>query len=162
MKYGVTAIAAVLILTSCGDPSTTDSSERDESGEIVEGGDLGVFAVQVGDCVNLPDASDDGVGSFESVSCNEAHDGEIYELFDLSGGDEFPGNEAIEPEAQQGCLDAFEPFVGIAYEDSQFFFTFLPPSEQSWEEIDDREVICLVVPALGEPQLTMSLEGIAS
>ena len=160
MKHVGFAIAAALVLASCADPSTTDSSDRDETGEIVEGGELGVFAVQEGDCVNWPDSAD-GVSSFESVACDVAHDAEIYELFDIAETDEFPGTTIVESEAEQGCLDAFEPFIGIDYQQSQWFFTFLAPSEGTWDA-GDREVICLVEPAQGEPQLTMSLEGVAT
>ena len=42
-------IAVALAVASCGDLDTTT---RDDSGEIVEGGEIGVFAVQEGDCIS--------------------------------------------------------------------------------------------------------------
>ena len=169
MKHSGFAIAVALILASCGAPEATvnfDEGDESEVTELVQDGEVLALEVREGDCVDLPDVSDDadtgGVASFELVACDVAHDAEVYELFDLTDADQFPGVAAVEAEAAEGCLDAFEPFIGVAYEESQFFFTFVPPSEGSWEGIGDREVICLVVPAPGEPQLTMSLEGVAS
>ena len=155
------AIAGALLLASCGGgAATSDDSARDDSGDIVEGGDVGVFVVQEGDCISWP-TNGDPISSFDGSSCDDPHDGEIYSLFDVTGFDDFPGGEIIAEQANQGCLAAFEPYVGIAYQQSEFFFTFLGPSEETWDLVDDREVICIATPAEGEPQLTMSLEGIA-
>lgn len=149
------------MLASCGGgAATSDESARDDSGEIVEGGDIGVFVVQEGDCISLPTAGAE-VAAFEGSSCDEPHDGEIYELFDITGFDEFPGDTVLREQADEGCLNAFEPYVGIDYQLSEFFYTFFTPSEDTWNQVDDREVICIAVPAEGEPQLTMSIEGVA-
>ena len=150
-------IAVALAVASCGDLDTTT---RDDSGEIVEGGEIGVFAVQEGDCISWPTDSE-SVAAFDGVSCDEPHDGEIYELFDITGFDDFPGDDLVSEQADQGCFDAFEPFVGIAFVESEFFFTRFVPTQETWDDLDDREVICIITPAQGEPQLTMSLEGVA-
>lgn len=156
LKFVVALIAGVFLLTACSSDDTT----RNEDGEIVEGGELGVFAVQEGDCINFPDA-DDLVDAFDAVACDEPHDGEIYELFDIEGFDDFPGDAAVSTEGSDGCLTAFETFVGIDYNSSIFFFTFFSPTEDTWNELDDREVICVLTPAEGEPQLVGSAEGTA-
>ncbi len=157
MRFLMAIFAGVLLLAGCSSDQTT----RDDDGEIIEGGELGVFAVQQGDCILFPDEDGD-VESFEAVSCDEPHDGEIYQLFNIEGYEEFPGESVISSDAQAGCRAAFEPFVGIDYDSSQYFFTFLSPSEATWDGVDDREVICIITTADGEPQLTGSLEGAAS
>lgn len=157
MKFLMTAVAAALLLAACGGEDTTT---RDETDEIVEGGEIGVFAVQEGDCISWATDSSE-ISSFSGVPCDEPHDGEIYELFDIAGFDEFPGDQVIGEQADEGCLAAFEPFIGLEWELSEFFFTRFTPSQETWDGVDDREVICIATPGEGEPQLTMSLEGIA-
>ena len=154
MKFVLSLFAGIFLLSACSSDNTT----RNDDGEIVEGGDLGVFAVQEGDCVNFPE-DDTAIQSFDAVACEEPHDGEIYELFDITGFDEYPGDAEISTQAGEGCRSAFESFVGIDYDSSVLFFTFLSPSQGTWNDFDDREVICIITPAEGEPQLTVSVEG---
>ena len=157
MKFVLAMLAAVLLLSACSSDQTT----RNDDGEIVEGGELGVFAVQEGDCINFPDSTD-AVESFEAVACDEPHDGEIYELFDVTGFEDYPGDAEVQSQGEAGCLSAFETFVGIDYQSSIYFFTYFSPTQDTWEQLDDREIICIVTPAEGEPQLTGSLEGAAA
>lgn len=156
MRNLIVAVAGALVLVGCvGGDSTTRTSD----GEIVESGEINVFEVQEGDCISWSDS--DEVSAFSGVPCNEPHDGEIYELFDITGFDDYPGDEVISEQGDEGCLNAFEPFIGLAWEQSEFFFTRFTPSEETWDGVNDREVICIVTPGEGEPQLTVSLEGIA-
>lgn len=145
----------VLALAACSSDDTT----RDDSGEIVEGGELGVFVVREGDCVNIP--IDEQLTSFEGVACDEPHDGQAFGLFDVVGFDEYPGPEAVSNQAQEGCLERFETFIGIDYEESIYYIQNINPSEDSWDQLDDREIVCMVVPNDGEPQLTQDLRGVA-
>lgn len=157
MKYGAVAIVGALLFASCSSDTTT----RNDAGEVVEGGEVGVFAVQIGDCINFPTDQDDGVDSFGAVACTEPHDGQIFELFDITGFDEFPGNQVVSQESDAGCFRAFESFVGLDVTESRFLVQRVSPSEQTWNQLDDREVICIVLPPDGDPPLTMSLEGVA-
>ncbi len=156
-RFVAILMACALALTACGGG---DSTTRDDEGEIVEGGEIDVFQVQEGDCLLLPSETNE-VSSFEGVACDEPHDGEIYELFDITGYDEYPGDAVVSEKADEGCFNAFEPFIGLEYAQSAYFVQQFVPNEITWDQNDDREVICIVVPAPGEPQLTMSLEGIA-
>lgn len=155
---GAAALLAVcaLVFAACSGDTTT----RDDEGEIIEGGEINVFEVQEGDCLLLPSETNE-VSSFEGVACDEPHDGEIYELFDITGFDDYPGDAEISAQADEGCFNAFEPFIGLEYAQSVYFVQTFVPNQQTWDGQDDREVICIVVPAPGEPQLTMSLEGVA-
>lgn len=56
----------------------------------------------------------------------------------------YPGDDAVGEAAGERCYDAFAGFVGTNYESSVCGFTTLSPSEASWDQIDDREVLCLV------------------
>jgi hypothetical protein len=132
-------LIAALGVAGCGTTVSDDDSTRDESGDVVEGGDVGAFRLQVGDCL-----AEEAVGDVESVPvvpCEEPHDSELYHTFDLPGT-AYPGAEAIIESAQQGCLDTFETFVGASYESSIYDISYLYPIEESWNDINDRTVLC--------------------
>lgn len=116
--------------------------------------------LNVGDCLNDPAASLDPEGqladSIEAVSCDEPHDLEAYEIRTLPVGD-FPGDAAIEELAQSTCLDAFEAFVGVPYEESELEVYYYYPFEDTWNHADDRTISCTVGTLTG--RTTGTLEG---
>ncbi len=118
-----------------------DNTTRDDVGAVVEAGEVGAFRIRLGDC--LADAPQGEFESIEAVPCGQPHGGEVYHAFNLVD-DEYPGLASIRTSAELGCYDAFEPFVGIAFEESQYGISMINPTEQSWDEVDDREVLCLV------------------
>ena len=119
-----------------------DNTTRDESGEIVDGGGLGVLAINVGDCIQMPDANE--VLSVEGVPCAEPHDAQIYAEYDLPAGP-FPGQAAIDEQSAQGCYDRWQAAVGTVYEDDTVLdFTFFNPLQEGWES-GDHEVQCMIV-----------------
>lgn len=116
--------------------------ERDESGSIVDAGDVDAFDIRLGDCFN--DASSSGVeeiASIDGVPCSEPHDNEVYALVNLTQAS-FPGEEALESIAFEACLDKFESFVGKDYESSSLDIFPIYPTRDSWNELNDREVVC--------------------
>ena len=136
--------------------SCSSEVNRDESGQItatvvpteaptlspVQSGN--VFELEVGDCFD--DSTDfvgDGlVSDVEIVDCSEAHDNEVYLLFDMPDG-EFPGESVVETAAGETCLKAFGPFVGMDYESSILDFGWFRPTADYWDE-GDRTVVCFV------------------
>lgn len=120
-----------------------DDTTRDEAGAIVEAGDLGAFRIRIGDCIG--GGIDDLVETVDGVPCDQPHEYEIYYAFNLPEGDgDFPGETEVEDQSNEGCFGAFESFVGLPYEDSIYGFNVLTPTEGSWDEVDDREVLCLI------------------
>lgn len=118
-----------------------DNTTRDEAGAIVDGGELGAFRIRTGDCLG-----DIAEGEFESVAgipCDQPHQFEVYFAFNLPNGD-FPGDAEVARQGEERCYNVFFPFVGLAYEESVYGFTTLLPTEDSWEGLDDREVLCLI------------------
>lgn len=154
-----TTLVVGLFVVACGDPLTEDGAERDESGEVVEEGDVGALALQVGDCI---DSSETGeVDAVPVVPCTQPHEGEVFALFDLLPGD-FPGDSEVTDLAAAGCTgERFSDYVGTDYEVSRFEVSFLQPTEQTWDAVDDREIVCLAVSATGDPLLG-SVEGRAA
>ena len=141
-----------------------DDADRDENGNIKSEQDVSVFEVKQGDC--LDDSTLDAIGTevsgevedVHAIPCDEAHTLEAYHVFDLDG-DEFPGLVQVQELSEKGCIDAFQPFVGLSYDQSKLEFFYLYPQMLAWTELDDRSVVCLV----GEPggtSTTGSLEGV--
>ena len=99
-----------------------------------------VFSLEVGQCFNDPEETDE-ISDVAIVDCAETHNNEVYHLFDIPG-DDFPGRAAISDISTEGCIDAFESFVGTSYATSDFGIFPISPTEDSWDRADDREVVC--------------------
>lgn len=115
-----------------------------------------VFALEVGDCFDQAEPAGGTVTSVEPVACDLLHDHEVYAAFELDD-EAWPGDEAVADAAEQGCIERFEGFVGVEYADSELEAAAFWPTEESWQERDDREVLCY----LGHPdeQLTDPMQG---
>lgn len=147
----VAVLALALLGAACTNDAEADETTRDDTGEVQEGGDVGVFRIRVGDCLNAQIAEQQS--SVPVVPCDEPHESEVYATFDLVG-DDYPGILTVEQQSGDGCLERFEPTFGESYETSPYYISFLYPNEESWDVVDDREVICV---AYGDALLTGSI-----
>jgi hypothetical protein len=127
------AIAAVIGIST--------AAERNSAGEITAAGAVDVFAVHVGDCFDDEAFENTEVSELPAVPCSEPHDNEVYATFDIAG--EWPGEERVEELAHDGCYDRFAGVIGRSYEDSEIALTTLYPTEGSWKQRNDREVVCV-------------------
>ena len=153
------AVLAVVALVALGDDDDDAQAEATTTTQP-EGDPVAVDRIDVGTCFN--DAGDEGAFDYTDlpvVDCEQPHDNEVYHLFDAPNGEEYPGNEAIAEVTRNGCLEAFEPYVGKAYAESAFLILPIPPSEASWDG-GDREVVCAVYDSSRE-ELTGSVRGSA-
>lgn len=117
-----------------------------------------VFEVQVGQCAvqdEIARTSDGYIEELPTVDCEEPHDLEAYAAMDMQE-DEFPGEEAAQAQADEFCWAEFENFVGMDYADSEIYFTYFYPEQDSWDRLGDREILCLL---WTEELVTGSLEG---
>ena len=121
----VVALSAVAVLAGCSLFGRSD-----------------VFSLEVGDCIESTDL--ETIESVHVVDCGELHGSEVYAAFEIGDGT-FPGTQAVTADAEGLCLDAFEEFVGVAYNDSELYATTMTPTEDSWDRLEDREVLCLIV-----------------
>ncbi|NQV05865.1 septum formation family protein [bacterium] len=117
-----------------------------------------VLTLDEGDCFNDPDSFTQ-VESVDTVDCAEPHDNEVYEVI-TSSAPSWPGDETMKAESFEVCLAAFEPFIGVSYDVSRWDIAALWPSQQSWDDADDREIICAVYDISGE-QVTGTARGSA-
>jgi hypothetical protein len=149
------ASLALVGLAACGDETTADT-DRNEEGEITEEGDVGVFSVQVGDCLNGSATGE--VSSFEGVPCDQPHTYEVYHLFDMADGD---FDDAAVGTAAEECIgQPFTDYVGLDYQSSEYEVQPLTPTSATWES-GDREIVCMLQSA-DLSDLTGSLEGAAA
>ena len=153
---GVGAVLAVLALFALGDGD--DDAEARNTTTTPAGDPVAVDRIDVGTCFN--DAGDRGAYDYTElavVDCEDPHDNEVYHLFDATGGATYPGDEQIASVTRDGCLAAFEPYVGKPYTESVYSILPIPPSEQSWNG-GDREVVCALYDT-GRRELTGSAKS---
>jgi hypothetical protein len=62
----------------------------------------------------------------------------------------YPGEDVLTTFAQGSCAQKYGQYVGVSYLDSALFFTFLLPSARSWEQAQDRNVLCFVTTTGGK------------
>ncbi len=124
-------------------------------------GEVEALELEVGNCFNQPGADDSSAAgetvlTVMVVECGELHDFEVYHSFDLDEG-AFPGAEAVEELWIAGCLAEFENFVGLSFDESELDISAIFPTRETWDDLDDREVLCSVTAVSGEAR-----EGSAS
>ena len=118
-----------------------DQTKRDDSGAIIQEGELGVFNFKVGDCLtNVPETGE--VEKAQGVPCAQSHQYEVFaETFIDSDSEEVP--KTVADDAEDFCYKEFSKFVGISYDDSMLGMMSLFPSPDSWKG-GDKEYSCLV------------------
>jgi hypothetical protein len=147
LRRGSLVLAVGVLGVACSD---------DEDGEPVL--DLGMDAV--GTCLNFEEAPEDAtVEQLPVVDCNESHTHEIYFVPRVTDEPVYPGFEALEAIAQARCLGAFEEYVGVSPFESDFFFSWLLPTLNTWERDGDREIICVIGEGNGAPLPPGSVRG---
>lgn len=115
--------------------------------------------LQVGDCLNDPSPAGDSVTTVYVVDCTEEHDFQHIGQVQVYGAD-WPGEAAVEKRTE-ACLDRFETYLRISFDESSYDLTYYTPTEESWPEgAGGRLIVCL---GAGEPgeKLTETLKGIA-
>ena len=152
----VGSLAVGGIAVFAGTNAFEDKTERSDTGQIVESGGLGAFAIRHGDCVQLPDES--FVASVEGVPCDQPHDAQVYAEFDVTG-DVFPGGEALDTMAADGCTQRWEPALGPYDPASNLDLSFFTPTEESWNQGGDRNVDCFVITVDGTQIVGSKLIG---
>ncbi|MFC7331334.1 septum formation family protein [Marinactinospora rubrisoli] len=170
---GSVALGAAVTLSACGalpglgapaqQPADNGASTGTDAGTGADTGseapaagaeDADVFDIAVGDCLN--DAAMTGeVQEVPVISCDQPHDSEVYASVMMDDG-AFPGDEAVNAEAETECDAEFTNFVGLPYMESVLLYSWYVPTEQSWAG-GDREILCLISSPDG--QTTGSLQG---
>ncbi len=133
--------AAVTMLSTLGGCSD-DGIGRDDAGRITEAGELSVFDLRSGDCLNPPDRVKDELLKVNVLPCSEQHSQEVLAVRKIDD-DDYPGDDAVRQKAERLCVDPFADYIGIDYVDSSLYLTYLLPSLRSWDD-GDQDVTCIV------------------
>lgn len=159
------------MVTGCGDDgvtttttssvavSVTTSTARSSEAELTA-----ITDIDEGDCFDTQVSESSLIRAVWKVPCSEPHDYEVYAAFDYEGDIEYrqpayPGQAAVQDQAEQRCYERFEPFVGTRWTISALDIRTWWPSETSWTE-RDRRIICAVTSTDRSP-LVGSQEGAA-
>lgn len=143
----------LIVLAACGGGGL----KRDDTGAVVSGGTVTPFDIQIGDCSKAE--LKDETTEVDLVPCIEPHTHEAYFLAEHPDGP-YPGATALKVFAEQQCVGAFADYMGIEVAESRFYFTFLFPSVSTWNDKQDRQVVCFVVSR--DELVTGSLKGTAT
>ena len=151
--FGVLGVAGYSQVSESG----KDDSTRNETGEVIESGAVGVEVLKIGDCVQLPPELKDGLAptdttSFASmiaVPCTELHDAELYSMKTLNLS-EYPGEDALYGALSDFCVDDYVAYTGAEYDTSSpHGIKPIIPLEEGWKD-GDRVIQCVVVMKNGE------------
>ena len=136
-------LLVLLVLTSCGDSGL----ERDENGTIIRGGTEDVFSLEVGDCFVAPEGSDGNrmlIDSVDALPCDQPHSFEVFARETAVGANTFDA-DGLALFVGSSCFgENFTAYVGTPVEFTSLKVRTIEPTRQSWEQLDDRDVVCLV------------------
>jgi hypothetical protein len=155
--YGVVGLAVV-------GSTLFFAARRGDDGGITGAGDLSVQDLRVGDCFDFTDeATTEGGGevtSVRAIPCAEAHVYEVYVVAEYPAGEEASAPDELYTDWElDQCVNGFESYVGISFDDSMWYFSTLTPTTEGWNA-GDRDIQCFLHNA-GESPVTGSAEGTA-
>lgn len=131
-------------------------ADRDEDGNVTSAGEVFPEDLRTGDCIDDRFEGDAETADLTVtvVPCDEPHPSELYHTEQLDDGP-YPGESEIFARAEESCDEAFEPWVGVPYVESELEGFYYYPTEESWD-YGDRAISCIVI-APGD--VTGTLEG---
>lgn len=110
---------------------------------------LSVFKLHAGVCLTAPKSVTQQIANVTAVPCERPHTQEVYAVVAYNGpgaqdSSNYPGDAPLTQFANGTCAQHYRGYVGVDYQDSKYFFTYLLPSPRSWTQGHDRDVICVV------------------
>lgn len=161
LAYLGAAAALSLTLTGCSalngilGGGSGDADRDEDTGQVTESSNIDIFSLKLGDC--KMESAAGLLSDADVVPCSEPHDEEVYYEITMDDG-EF-SDEAVDAATDECIGDAFTSFVGVAFQDSTLDVYPITPTQQTWDELDDRIIQCIISDPAG--QTTGSLAGSA-
>jgi hypothetical protein len=90
------------------------------------------------------------VTEIPTIDCAKEHSHELYDVIPYRNdespeqSDVFPGLAALDSFAERVCIASFELYVGVSPFDSTLSFSWLVPTLASWNNDNDRDILCVV------------------
>ncbi|WEK60018.1 MAG: hypothetical protein P0Y60_11785 [Candidatus Microbacterium colombiense] len=145
------ALALTVALSGCSAISsilgggTADADRDEETGQVTDDANIGIFALKVGDCkLESPDGL---LENADVVPCDKEHDEEVYYEITMPDGDF--SEEDIDAASYECIGDPFTEFVGIANEESALQVYPITPTKDTWEQLNDRIIQCVILDPAG-------------
>lgn len=164
------AAVSLTLLSGCGvldEIMSGGEAPRDEpGGEITASAEADAFQILKGDCIDLEALDGYGeategeeyeVETVPVVPCSDPHTGEVFAEL-VMDTDEYPGDEGMAKKFDEWCYEQFGTFVGVSYDESQYGYTGFYPTQDTWEQLDDRTLQCVIS---SEEPVTGTLKGAA-
>ncbi len=129
--------SAITDLLSSG---TGDAGRDDETGQVTESANVDIFSLKVGDC-KMEDPSGT-LSDTDVVPCDQPHDEEVY--FEITMDDGDFSDDDVDTASEQCFGGAFTSFVGLAYDASVLEVFSITPTKETWDELNDRVVQCVI------------------
>lgn len=159
LRAAVLVATAAVVLTGCSavdDLFGDDEPERGDSGQVSEVAEnASIFDIAEGDCLG-DYSTDTDVQEVDIIPCDQDHAQEVLLITEITG-DELPSEDEVQEQVRAECVPAFEEFVGISFDESALDINFLSPSQESWDEQDDRDIVCTIYDPSGS--VSGSFEG---
>lgn len=107
-----------------------------------------VAELAVSDCFTERNRADavagpSGVATVEVVPCADNHDWEVFHVFPVEGA-AFPGDDAVQVQAEITCGSQFGVFVGVDAAVSELGYSYFTPPEVAWTGLASPTVQCFV------------------
>lgn len=116
-------------------------------------------------CLDIREPLPSEVEKLPTIDCAQLHTHEVFKTIEYEDDEGrsqtavYPGVDALDDFAQAGCLSEFETFVGISAFDSSLYYSWLVPTLKSWQDHDDRQVLCVLGAAKKDTKLVGSMRG---
>jgi len=153
MRRGVTAaIALTVLVVGCSDsgPASTSRSTfnpfaTSSSSESAQPA-TAPAVLAVADCFDVDDFTPGAPISrtgIHVVDCAGPHQHEVYAIVIDPDGPQasYPGDDVLGAVADDMCLGAFTPTLGVDYRSSTFDFSTIKPDRGAWEA-GERTIVC--------------------
>jgi hypothetical protein len=102
------------------------------------------LTVDQGECLYVEDGLAAQVAKLPVIDCTKSHTHEIFANVVDTTDQVYPGQASLEQLAETKCYGAFEDYVGISPFDSSLYITWIVPSLGSWNDKDDRTILCVL------------------
>jgi hypothetical protein len=131
--------------SASGEDKVEQSEPEEEPDRESSEGTIDAADLKVGDCISDANSRTGDVTTFKAVKCDKPHDGEVYTLIRLPGGEnaKVPSEAFINGKGQRGCRARLRrQATRKAFRDSQLGFKFVYPTPESWAD-GDRDITCV-------------------
>ncbi len=130
-----------------------NDANRDEQGNVQEQDNIDIFSLKLGDCKMADDTTGE-IQDADVVPCDQPHDEEVFFEYTMDDG-EFDA-AAIQTAGEEVCYGQnFTDFVGIPWDDSTLDVWYLSPTEQTWNQMNDRLIQCIISDPAGQTTGTL-------